>query len=156
MNNEMFPEICIIPKNPAYENKESFRIALQERLFFCHAKKKCRGWKFSDFLRDNKIKDYALYAFTDFTEIFLEEIINDPFSILPKVLCDRNLNQNRFMKFPQFTKCSFDELIELYKNMNIDKIFVMSAVNENEIYAELLSHQVNIDDIISIVSILTF
>lgn len=124
-----------------------------ERLLYQYLQKKIKGWGVKDFLAAERIDNYALYAVTDFTKLFIDDLDNCQESNISGIICDRNAEI--FEKgFKGRTVISLKDLVDLYKNEKVKKIIIMSVLHENEIINELLERGISLNDIISFVSIL--
>lgn len=151
-NVGIFPEIVEVPAvqgQAGYEKKCKFH----ERILVHYLERKIEGWGVSDFLRDEGMKNYALYAVTDFTGLFLKDLEQNDRMRLPEIICDRNAEKYCF----KYRNCQIllpEDLIVLYEKNEINKIIVMSILHENEIIADLKRRGVSLNDIISFVSIL--
>lgn len=151
-NVGIFPEIIEISAEQGQTTYEK-RCKIHERILFHYLERKIDGWNVSDFLTEERIENYALYAVTDFTSLFLKDLEQNNRDRLPEIICDRNAEKYHF-KYRNWPIILPDDLIIQYEKNNINKIIVMSILHENEIIAELQKKGVLLNDIISFVSVL--
>lgn len=153
----MRKQIDIFPKIKRYTYSSNIvkyeeKCLLHERLLFKYLKRSINGWSIRNFLLDEKIDNYILYAVTDFTEIVCDDLMHDE-SFTPGKICDK-----RALAYLQgyrgWKVINVDKMIDLYETGGIDKIIIMSVLHENEIIDELLYKGILLNDLISIVSIL--
>lgn len=152
MSNQMlFPQIIEISVLHGRASQEK-KCIFHERILYHYLKRKINGWNVADFLKEEKIEKYALYAVTEFTELFIRDLVKND-GRKPEIICDKNaesfcLDVNGYMVI------SPEKLVCLYKNRKIEKIIIMSVLHENEIIDEMLKKGILLNDIISFVSIL--
>ncbi len=152
-DNRIFPQVVEVSaqlETASYEKKCIFH----ERLLYRYLTKNIAGWSIKDFLDKEGIEDYALYAVTDFTKLFLKDLDrNTKEKEISQLICDRN-SQEFCHGFIGRRVISLDELANKYKRGKIRKVIVMSVLHENEIFDELLEIGILLNDIISFVSVL--
>lgn len=150
-DKEIFPQIVTTPKplgRADYEKKCIFH----ERILYHYLKRKINGWGVQEFLNEQEIESYALYAVTDFTELFLADLDQINGEKDKVVICDRAAEAFPFGIWGR-TVISPEELTNWYKKGDIKKVIIMSILHENEIFDELMRRGVLLNDIISFVSV---
>lgn len=151
MRSDIFPQILEIQAQKGRASHEK-RCLFQEKILQHYLMKKIEGWSVQDFLKKEKIEKYALYAVTDFIELFIKDLEKNGGN-KPKVICDKNAKEfcrgmmGYVVQYPE-------EMLLLYNSGEIQKIIIMSVLHENEIIDELLKKGVLLHDMISIVSVL--
>lgn len=152
MDRDIFPQMVEVSYGqgkPSYEKKCIFH----ERILYRYLMRKIEGWSVKDFLEMEGIKNYALYAVTDFTTLFLKDLEQNGEAGASEIICDKNAEAFQF-QYNNWPVILPDELADQYKDGKIDKIIVMSVLHENEIIDELLKKGILLNDIISFVSVL--
>jgi len=151
-NQDIFPDILGVQIESKIKNTD-FRSVFHERILYRYLSLKLSGWSVSDFLKKEGIEHYVLYAVTDFTGLFIEDLKQNSCEDKLDIICDKNAQA-----FPNGYKgrtvINQDELIRLYKNGKKSKVIIMSVMHENEIFSELLSKGIRLDDIIPFVGML--
>lgn len=153
MNNiNLFPQVIEKSEYPENEliNKKS---AFHEKLLYRYLILKMGGWGIKDFLDNEGIKNVALYAVTDFTRLFLDDLDKSNDRDISVMVFDRNVKAFPFGVNKQSVILP-SELVYQYTNRKIQKIIVMSIVHENQIIDELTKKGISLNDIISFVSVL--
>lgn len=149
---DLFPQVVEIPGTYAkagYEKKCIFH----EKILYHYLQRKIWGWSVGNFLEEEKIEKYALYAITDFTSLFLTDIEQKKGKESFGVICDKNAGAFPF-GYKGEPVLMPEELICRYRSGSIRKIIVMSILHENEIIDELMDKGVLLKDIISFVSVI--
>lgn len=149
---EMFPKMVQIQTQPGragYEKKCMFH----ERILYHYLERKIDGWCVSDFFQTEKIKEYALYAVTDLTYLFIKDMEKSGCGYLPETICDQNAERYQF-EFQHRPIILPEELVKQYREEKIKKIVVMSVIHENSIIEDLQKKGILLNDLISFVSIL--
>lgn len=153
MNNGTFPELIINSVREEWRASHEKKCFYHERLLYQYLLKKIEGWSVSDFLNEQEIEKYALYAVSDFTSLFCKDLEINRKEIDQKTICDKNAKQ--FCQgFEGWNVIEPEELMNRYRSGSVKKIIVMSVLHENEIIEELIKRNVLLDDIISFVSVL--
>lgn len=152
MDDRIFPQVAAAStqqERAGYKMKCLFH----ERLLYRYLMRKMEGWSAEDFLNEQEIGKYALYAISDFTTLFLKDLEKNSGSHGPESICDKNAGEfcYGFMGCPVIFP---NELVCSYKDEKAEKIIVMSVLHEKEIIDELLKRGILLNDIISFVSVL--
>lgn len=148
----IFPRIIETFPQEDRASSERKRI-LHERLLYRYLQRKIEGWSVNDFLTAEKIDKYVLYAVTDFTELFINDLDHSQGNAKPENICDKNADIFQ-TGFKGRAIISPDVLVNMYKNGEVNKVIIMSVLHENEIVSELLKRGILLNDIISFVSVL--
>lgn len=151
MDESIFPRIFEMQETEVRASYEK-KCFYHERFLYRFLTKKIEGWGVKNFLESEEIGQYALYAVTDFTNLFMKDLEKNG-GKKPRIICDKNFNKFRRI-IGGYVVSNPEELVDLYKSENIQKIIVMSIIHENEIMEELLKKGIQIGDMISIVSVL--
>lgn len=77
-----FPKIVEISAGQGQASYEK-KCKVHERMLFHYLERKVTGWNAGDFLKEERIEDYALYAVTDFTNLFLKDLEQNDRDRLP-------------------------------------------------------------------------
>lgn len=114
-----------------------------------YLKNKILGWNVGDFLYEQGVHNFALYAITEITRVVIMDLekCNKPVKL--NVICDKNYKKYS-EGFFQHEVISITDLIDLYKMKKIDKIIICSIFYMNEIFGELMNGGVELEDVISI------
>ena len=152
MDNEIFPQIVVASIENSGKAKYEEKCLFHERILYRYLTRKIEKWSVVDFLRTEKIEKYALYAVTDFTDLFIADLRENN-GLFPVVISDKKANRISY-EILGYVISPPEEMINLYKDGKIQKVIVMSILHENEIISELLKKGILQQDLISIVSVL--
>lgn len=151
MSNQMlFPQIIEISVLPGRASQEK-KCIFHEGILYHYLQRKINGWSAADFLKEKKIEKYALYAVTDFMELFIKDLEKNG-GRKPEIICDKNA-ERFYYGVNSYEVISPEKLVCLYRDRKIEKIIIMSVLHENEIIDELLEKGVLLNDIISFISV---
>lgn len=151
MDKNVFPQ-----KYDVFESQEMSieKEILQKKLLYQYLTRKINGWTVRDFLSNEGIEKYALYAATDLTFLFCEDLEkNHGNGSSEEIIYDRKAEVSQF-QFKGHSVLSVSELVRRYKDGKIRKIIIMSTWNENQIINDLIKRGIVLNDIISVVSVL--
>lgn len=152
MEKDIFPQMTEVSYGQgraSYEKKCIFH----ERLLYHYLTRKIEGWSVKCFLDTENIRNYALYAITDFVTLFIKDLEQNENTGASGILCDKNAKAFDF-RFKDWQVILPEDLVDQYKNGKIDKIIVMSVLHENEIIDELIKEGILLNDLIPFVSVL--
>lgn len=152
MKQDIFPQMTEVSYGQgkaSYEKKCIFH----ERLLYHYLTRKIAGWSVKYFLDKEDIRNYVLYAVSDFTTLFIRDLEQNGDIETRGMICDKNAEKFHF-QFYDWQVILPEELVSQYKNGKIDKIIVMSVLHENEIIDELIKKGILLNDIISILSVI--
>lgn len=151
MRRSIFPQLVEISEKKdkiSYERK----CLIHEKLLYRYLERKIEGWSVKNFLKAEKIEKYALYAITDFTNLFMADLRKNN-GVEPKIISDKKANKISYDMLG-YVILPPEDMVNLYKCGKIRKVIVMSVLHKNEIIDELLKKEILLQDIISIVSVL--
>ncbi|HCL04325.1 MAG TPA: hypothetical protein DHW61_18265 [Lachnoclostridium phytofermentans] len=127
---------------------KEIRYEYQYPLIMKYLKMKIAGYSVGDFTRKINVNRIALYAITEFTDLFIDDLKTYDEQLVVTV-ADKKADKypNGYKKydviFPQ-------ELYRLYEQKQIDCILVCSIFHENEVIKELLKIGFDINDLITV------
>lgn len=146
---KMFPNVAEATSgNITQEERYAFYYPVVKR----YLKNVINGVHLSSFLEKYNMKKVVLYAANELAELICMDLASNHRDSRLRYICDRNYNL-----FPQGfcgkNVCSLDKLTEDYQNGNVDKIIICNLLREHEIYRDLMLHQINAKDILTIADV---
>lgn len=125
------------------------RILYQNTSMICYLKKRLQGKHLSEWLVRNGIKEVVLYAVTEYTELFILDFENEINNkVLCNKICDREY-ENYANGYMNKAVISIDELVKIYLEHKDICIIVCSLYHCNEIFDDLMSRGISLQNIIS-------
>lgn len=105
------------------------------------------------FLREGTHR-IALYAVTEFTELFIKEIEKDG---RVEIVAVGDRNYSGFGKgYRGYPVKSIQQIKSMYQKKEFDKILICSLFRENEIFRDLMNEGIAADDLVSVGMVLFF
>lgn len=149
MADNIFPEVVARPKGIIFEEE---RQIYQYPIVMKYLQKKIDGWNVAHFFEKRNIKNVALYAIVEFTDLVIDDWNRSDSQSKIVAISDKNYKKYK-AGYKGCQVISVNELIENYKTGKIQMIVVCSIFHENEIFRELMNNGVQQDSLISINSV---
>lgn len=111
---------------------------------------KFAGWKVEQYFLQNNLYHVVLYAATELTGLFCEDMGEYWNGIL--YICDKDYSNKKV--YCGYNVLSPDRLFDDYQKKLIDKIVICSPIYENEIFDELLEKGFHLEDLVSLTQII--
>lgn len=146
--NDTFPQVSEVVKREDYleaDRRQQYLYPIVMR----YLKRKIAGWNVSDFFKMAGAKRIVLYAVTEFTELFCDDLKQQGSGAEILYVCDKKYGKYS-RGYKGYRVVGIDEMLQAYQIGMIDHIVICSIFHENEIFAELLERGVQLEHLISI------
>ena len=130
------------------EERQSYHYLLMKK-YLCN---KIGGWNIGEFFAAYGYKRIALYAVSEFLEIFLQDIAQ--YKGAPEITVYDTYADRIVEPVMGYKVQSRDELLRRINNGEVDCIVICSLIHENAIFDDLMGRGVSQEKLLSIASVI--